>query len=927
MKQSLIVVFFIFIGINVFSQIDAGPDSAICIGETIMLQGSGPGMYSYTWTSVPNDPTISNPNILTPTVSPSVTTVYTLEARSVGLSNLVSNGNFEQGNTGFTSDYTYSPGPNGLWNEGTYAITTDASYNHNNFTCDYDHTSGSGNFMAVNGAGTPNVVVWSTTVSGIVPNTDYEFSTWVASLSPTSPAILQFRINGVLLGQPFNASNVTCVWKRFFETWDSGNSTSATISIVNQNTATNGNDFSLDDINFNKVTYYYDSCTVTVNDIPTSDFTVNQEICQSDTAIVTYTGTAADTAEYHWEFGSATVISGSGQGPILLHWPDAGLKTVKLWVSQSCDSDTTVKSVSVKQLPTATLTADATLIPYGTTTVLHGFMDGNPGPFDFNWDPAASLQDATSQDPVTIMLQNSTLFTFNVQDQTTLCSNKDTLTVKISGGPLTLLSVEALPDTICLGESTDIQIGIEGGSGNYTATWTSNPPGFNHSGSETIINVNPTVTTTYIVEVNDGFVTSEADSVKVVVLPLIEETLTPADTLIQVGQTAVYVADAINITSYQWQMSDDDGNTWQNIYDNQTFSGCNTSVLNVTNASIALNNNLFRCLFEGKCSPLEGQSALLRIVESPTFIAGAGSAEVCNGEELLISISVENFIEIDSLNFKILFDYSLMEFIDLQNIASGLEDIQTEVNPGEIILNWENTNGLTLENDTILNLHFLSTNDGSGSLEIDQSSMVRNIYGFYPPLVLSAGSFVVNSLAVEAEYVTITPDTINIIDETNVLLEAIGGSGSEIEWHIDSCDGQLIGNEVSFSINPPEQTTQYFSFWKNQCGVTACKSATLVVNQKFSFGMPSAFSPNNDGKNDKFGPVTLTGLFYFRMEIYNRWGQLIFVSDNVEDLWDGTYKGKRVAPESYIWIVKYKYRESGMASEDHSEKGTVTVIY
>ncbi|MEY5048726.1 MAG: hypothetical protein RLZZ175_2085 [Bacteroidota bacterium] len=160
-------------------------------------------------------------------------------------SNLVTNGNFSSGNTGFSSSYGYNPG--NLTPEGKYDVLTNPRNDHPNFATCGDHTSGSGNMMVVNGANTAGVTVWCGSVS-VNPNSSYTFSTWVASVHPTSPAILQFSINGVNLGSPFTASSTTCTWQQFCETWSSGANTTASICIVNQNTAASGNDFALDDI-------------------------------------------------------------------------------------------------------------------------------------------------------------------------------------------------------------------------------------------------------------------------------------------------------------------------------------------------------------------------------------------------------------------------------------------------------------------------------------------------------------------------------------------------------------------------------------------------------------------------------------------------------------------------------------------------------
>ena len=161
-------------------------------------------------------------------------------------SELVVNSDFEAGNTGFSSGYNFCVSSGCL--EGTYTINSNPAISNGAFT-GVDHTTGSGQYMIVNGSGTPNTSVWSETIT-VTPSTAYLFSCWVCSVFPGSPAILQFSINGNLVGSVFNAPSSTGVWMNFCTLWDAGSATSAVISIVNQNTAAGGNDFGLDDISF-----------------------------------------------------------------------------------------------------------------------------------------------------------------------------------------------------------------------------------------------------------------------------------------------------------------------------------------------------------------------------------------------------------------------------------------------------------------------------------------------------------------------------------------------------------------------------------------------------------------------------------------------------------------------------------------------------
>jgi hypothetical protein len=158
---------------------------------------------------------------------------------------LVVNGDFSAGNTGFSSDYTFSPG--NILNAATYCIDTDPHNCHSGAASFGDHTTGSGLMMVLNGSGNSTDRAWEETVA-VAANARYTFSMWVASWSTSSPARLQVLINGEQVGADFTAPSLTGEWALFTVPWDSGTNTSATISIVDANTAAGGNDFALDDI-------------------------------------------------------------------------------------------------------------------------------------------------------------------------------------------------------------------------------------------------------------------------------------------------------------------------------------------------------------------------------------------------------------------------------------------------------------------------------------------------------------------------------------------------------------------------------------------------------------------------------------------------------------------------------------------------------
>jgi hypothetical protein len=183
--------------------------------------------------------------------------VLAITANAVA-ANLVVNGDFEAGNSGFSSDYAYAPGSNTT--ESQYTVRTDPFPWNGFFVSHGDHTNGTGLMYVGNGDPTPDSIVWeSATAVTVLPNTDYFFEAWAMNVccnlsysGPNSPAVLEFAVVGLAveslgtIATKFPAGE----WQFLGTTWNSGANTSVVLQIVNQNTAIGGNDFALDDIHF-----------------------------------------------------------------------------------------------------------------------------------------------------------------------------------------------------------------------------------------------------------------------------------------------------------------------------------------------------------------------------------------------------------------------------------------------------------------------------------------------------------------------------------------------------------------------------------------------------------------------------------------------------------------------------------------------------
>ncbi len=278
-------------------------------GSATISTSNGLAPYTYIWT-----PAVSTTNSAG-NLSPGTYSVQVTDAGCHLLGQeLVVNGNFSQGNTGFSSSYTYCNTSNCLFPPAMYAVGSNTTLFHPNFFGN-DHTTGTGQFMIINGASTANVALWTETVN-ILPNTDYVFSTWLSSLNTISPSQLTFFINGVAVSSVFTSPLNINVWNQFCVQWNSGSNTTAVISIVNMSTIITGNDFGLDDISFKACYPSGDTVVFTINPyIPMIAQTSVSESCYTGSASVANVTGGTSPYTYLWSNGqTSATISGLAIG-------------------------------------------------------------------------------------------------------------------------------------------------------------------------------------------------------------------------------------------------------------------------------------------------------------------------------------------------------------------------------------------------------------------------------------------------------------------------------------------------------------------------------------------------------------------------------------------------------------------------------------
>jgi large repetitive protein len=90
----------------------------------------------------------------------------------------------------------------------------------------------------------------------------------------------------------------------------------------------------------------------------------------------------------------------------------------------------------------------------------------------------------------------------------------------------------------------------------------------------------------------------------------------------------------------------------------------------------------------------------------------------------------------------------------------------------------------------------------------------------------------------------------------------------------------------------------------NTCGSTT--DAITIGDGVCSLYVPNSFTPNGDTKNDLFKPGYGDNVIEYRLQVFNRYGQIVFTTTDKNKGWDGTSKGTAQPYGSYVWVIRYK---------------------
>jgi gliding motility-associated-like protein len=229
-------------------------------------------------------------------------------------------------------------------------------------------------------------------------------------------------------------------------------------------------------------------------------------------------------------------------------------------------------------------------------------------------------------------------------------------------------------------------------------------------------------------------------------------------------------------------------------------------------------------------------------------------------------------------------------------------------------------------------------NDPSASIQVFQtggifSGVKLNLLKFYPD---SVGTFnliytIQNGICSDSSKVNILVhpkpkadfdyEPLEPISHDPVIFSFTGSDARFYHWDFDNSDTSNLQNPKTVYL--AEGTYRTLLTVSNQFGCQDTLSKSYKVFDQPSLTIPNVFSPNNDLLNEYFYAKSV-GIKAYKMEIYNRWGQLIFETNDAAEIkgWDGNYNGTTCAEGVYYYHIYAK----GVNGKEFNYRGSVTLV-
>ena len=645
--------------------------------------------------------------------------------------------------------------------------------------------------------------------------------------------------------------------------------------------------------------------TVNVNPFPVVGVTpTTATICAGETT--TFTANGADT--YAWL--PATGLSAT-TGTTVDATPMTTTTYTVTGTTNGCSASATF-DITVNTSPTLVVSPAVALCGGQTTTLTASGAD------TYAWSPAVGLSATTggsvdATPPVTT--------TYTVVGTALGCSSTETIDITVT--PYPTVSVTPATSSMCVGESKGFTA-----SGATTYAW-SPATGLNTATGPTVL-ADPVVTTTYQVIGTTNGCNDTAWTV-LTVNPIPVTTVSP-DVTICSGESTPLVAGGA--TTYSWTPTTGlSAGTGANVTANPVLSttytvtgsslGCSSSAtMTVTvNQTPSVTVSPAQAAFcDGGSTALSASGATSYTWSPATGLDQTTGAGVTASPTVTTTYTVVGSTlgcEDDASSTITVHPNPVVDFT--VNEPSGCVPHCVVLTNGSTIASgssnyvWDFGNGETANG---VNQAFCYADTGTYTVTLTATSNQNCVTTEQKTDYISAYPNPIARFSVEPQSASVLSPKFQFTDN----------STGATEWYWSFGDGTTVQHLVTTPAHTYPTHIDSGTYTVNlevinQYGCVDETSLDVYITPHISLYIPNAFSPNEDNHNNTFRAYG-ENIERFEMWIYNRWGQEIFYTAVMEKGWDGTYLGKQVENDVYVYRVIYR----AIDGTEGSPSGSVTLV-
>jgi gliding motility-associated-like protein len=648
------------------------------------------------------------------------------------------------------------------------------------------------------------------------------------------------------------------------------------------------------------------SVTVTVNTYPNVTVTpLTTTVC----AGVTTTLTAGGASAYTWS--PATGLSAT-TGTSVDATPLVTTTYTVTGDNNGCTATATA-DINIDPTPTLVLSPDVTICAGQTTTLTAGGTGAN----SYTWSPGTDLSATTG---TSVDATPASTITYTITAIGNVCNATGTIDVTVN--PYPVINVLPANASICEGQT---QTFTASGANSYAwspATGLSATTGAS-------VDASPLATTTYeIIGSNAGC--NDTIDVTLTVNPVPVTTVSPDVTICSGTSTPLVAGGA---TTYAWSPTSGlSSGTNPNVTANPTttttytVTGTSNNCSSSTDVTVTVNPTPTVGILPLTYSYCEGGSIDLEAYGANTYVwSPATGLSATTGSNVTANPTVTTTYTITGTSLGCLDD----ETITVTVYPNPVVDFSASDTVGCQPLCVDFTNNSTISSGTITN-YFWELGNGTQSLT-SFSHCYNDTGTFTVELTATSDQNCVTKLT-KLDYIIVnplplanfnfTPPTASILNPT---IQFTDESNGATEWYWYFGDGDSINNLITTPehIYPTTQQGIYTArlLVINQFGCTDEITHDVVITPVVTLYIPNAFTPNSNRRNDLFYAYG-EGIAEFEMVIFNRWGEYLFRSQDINVGWDGTFNGIEVPNDVYVYVVNYV----GIDDSNGTKRGMVTVV-